>query len=83
MGNILHTLDGDTAKTNCYIYADHYLTNDRGDRNVACGGRYEIASRRTAEGWRIVRLKFVTSWFSGNTNLYKLAGETVARRKAS
>jgi len=78
--NILHTLKGDTAFTACYVVAEHFLNNDRGDRNVGCGGRYLIDTRRTPEGWRIVKLKFSTYWFRGNTNLYQLAGEAVAKR---
>jgi hypothetical protein len=79
--NILHQLDGDRATTSCYVLAEHFLNNDRGDRNVGCGGRYTIDTRRTPEGWRIARLKFTTSWFRGNTSLYQLAGEAVAKRK--
>ena len=82
--NMVHTLAGDSARTNCYVHAEHFLENDRGDRSVTCAGRYEIESRRTPEGWRIARLRFVTSWFRGNTALYGLARKrSTARIKRS
>lgn len=80
VSNILHKLDGDRADTRCYICAEHFLNNDRGGRRVTCGGRYEIQSVRTAEGWKIHRLRFKTFWFDGNTSLYALAGKAVADR---
>ena len=79
--NILHTLNGDTATTNCYVFSEHFLNNDRGDRSVSCGGRYEVATVRTAQGWKVVKWRFIASWFRGNTMLYQLAS-AIARQRS-
>src|SRR4051812_16656169 len=34
--NLLHKIDGDRATTSCYVLAEHFLNNNRGDRNVGC-----------------------------------------------
>lgn len=80
--NMYHEIDGDRASTRCYVLAEHFLNNDRGDRNVACGARYHIEAVRTGEGWKIQHLKFLTFWFRGNTSLYEIAGNRRAARIA-
>jgi len=77
--NMVHRVDGDEATTNAYVYAEHFLNNDRGDRSVTCGGRYKITSRRTQDGWKVASWQLRISWFRGNPMLYKLAAEAVIR----
>lgn len=79
--NMIHRIDGDTARTDCYVYAEHFLNNDRGDRSVTCGGRYQVDSLRTADGWKVKKWKYYVSWFRGNTMLYKYASERAAKNK--
>jgi hypothetical protein len=81
--NMVHHLDGDTATTDCYVYAEHFLNNDRGDRSISLGGRYHVSSRRTDNGWQVTKWRFATSWFRGNPMLYQLAAEIAARQKQS
>lgn len=81
--NIVHEIAGDNATTRCYLTAEHFLNNDRGDRNVGCGARYEIDARRTGEGWKIAKLRFITLWFRGNTGLYAMAAANAARKSSS
>jgi hypothetical protein len=82
ISNMFHDVTGDSAKTQCYVLAEHFLNNSRGGRRITCGARYHIDAVRMVEGWRIKRLKFLTFWFDGNTSLYQLAAQAVARRAA-
>ncbi|ARR55452.1 hypothetical protein HY78_19410 [Rhizorhabdus wittichii DC-6] len=83
VSNMYHEVEGDRARTKCYIQAEHFLNNDRGDRRVACGGRYLIDAIRTPDGWKIKHLKFQTFWFTGNTTLYELAGRASAAKRVA
>ena len=80
--NILHVIDGDHATTDCYLYAEHFLNTDRGDRSVSLGGRYQISSHRYAEGWKVQRWRFHSPWMRGNPMLYQLAVERTSAREA-
>ena len=80
--NMLHAIDGDCATTDCYLYAEHFLNTDRGDRSVSLGGRYEVSSRRHAEGWKVHRWRFHSPWLRGNPMLYRLAVEITSARAA-
>jgi hypothetical protein len=81
--NIVHTLDGDAAQTNCYVYATHFLNNSTGDRNITVGGSHDLSSVRTSTGWQIVHWKLTPVWYQGNPGLYRQAAEAVARQTAS
>lgn len=77
--NMVHEVRGDTAQTTCYVYAEHFLNNDQGDRSITVGARYAIASRRTADRWRIASWRLTPSWYRGNPTIYKLAMDVAAR----
>jgi hypothetical protein len=79
--NMVHRLKGDQAHSECYVYAEHFLNNDRGDRSVTVGGSYEIDTVRTEHGWKVSKWKLRASWFRGNPMLYQLAAEAAARKK--
>lgn len=79
--NMLHAIDGDSATTDCYLYAEHFLNTDRGDRSVSLGGRYEVSSRRHAHGWKVHRWRFHSPWLRGNPMLYQLAVENTSARE--
>lgn len=76
--NMFHSIEGDAAKTNCYVVAEHFLNSDHGGRDIASGSHCEIDSVRASDGWKISRLQFRTYWYRGNTSLYQLAAERVA-----
>lgn len=76
--NMLHAIDGDSATTDCYLYAEHFLNTDRGDRSVSLGGRYEVRSHRHAAGWKVHRWRFHSPWLRGNPMLYQLAVENTS-----
>jgi hypothetical protein len=81
--NMIHAIDGDSATTDCYLYAEHFLNTNRGDRSVSLGGRYQISSRRYAEGWKVHRWRFYSPWMRGNPMLYQLAVEITSARAAN
>jgi len=80
--NMVHSIDGDNAVTDCNLYAEHFLNNDRGDRSVSLGGRYQVSSRRHADGWKVHRWRFYSPWIRGNPMLYQLAVEVTSARAA-
>ena len=80
--NMVHTIDGDTVVTDCYLYAEHFLNNDRGDRSVSLGGRYQFHSGRSSSGWKIHRQRFYSPWIRGNPMLYQIAVEVTSARAA-
>ena len=79
--NTVHKISGTRAATRCYLIAEHFLNNSRGDRNVGCGALYEIESRRTSDGWKIAKLTFNTLWMRGNTGLYAIAAEQASHKQ--
>jgi 3-phenylpropionate/cinnamic acid dioxygenase small subunit len=81
--NMVHTLNGDEAVTDCCLYAEHFLNNDFGDRSVSLGGRYQFHSRKGAEGWKIHRQRFYSPWIRGNPMLYQLAVQITSAREAT
>lgn len=80
--NMVHVIDGDRATTRCYLYAEHFLNTDRGDRSVSLGGQYEVSSRRYPDGWKVQRWRFHSPWLRGNPMLYQLAVEKTSGRAA-
>jgi hypothetical protein len=80
--NMVHSIDGDDAVTDCHLYAEHFLNNHGGDRSVSLGGRYQITSHRHPEGWKVHRWRFYSPWIRGNPMLYQLAVEITSARAA-
>lgn len=80
--NMVHVIDGDGATTDCYLYAEHFLNTDCGDRSVSLGGRYEISSRRYPDGWKVHRWRFHSPWLRGNPMLYQMAMERTSARSS-
>ena len=81
--NMIHAIDGDTAVTDCYLYAEHFLNTERGDRSVSLGARYQVGSRRHAGAWKVHRWRFHSPWMRGNPMLYQLAVEITSARAAN
>lgn len=77
---MVHSIDGDDAVTDCFLYAEHFLNTDRGDRSVSLGGRYQVTSRRYDDGWKVHRWRFYSPWMRGNPMLYQIAVEVTSAR---
>ena len=62
-------VDGDQAAGVFYHISRHRLPNRFGDDHYTQYGWYENSFRRTAEGWKISRLKHTFQWCDGNPTL--------------
>lgn len=83
ISNTLHVVEGDHAKSECFILADHFLANDRGGPSFTMGGIYSFESIRAVDGWRINRWHLKILWYRGNPTVYEAAAERVRARAAS
>ena len=63
------TVDGDQAHGVFYHVSRHRLPNRFGADDYTQYGWYENSFRRTAEGWKISRLKHTFQWCDGNPTL--------------
>lgn len=59
-------IDGDTARSRCYLHAQHTKAGTPGGDNLAIGGMYVDELVRTAEGWRIRFRELRFLWQEGN-----------------
>lgn len=73
--NFSYDIKGDEAVVDVYLTAEHFLTNDQGDNNVALGGYYTHHLRRSTDGWKIYKCKLTVTWNRGNRHLYDMALE--------
>ncbi|WP_020124142.1 nuclear transport factor 2 family protein [Streptomyces canus] len=60
---------GDEAQGIIYHISRHRMPNRRGDDHYTQYGWYENSFRRTADGWKISRLKHTFRWCDGNPTL--------------
>ena len=73
ISNLLHSVRGDEAHSECFILADHFLNNENGDRSITMAGIYTFDSTRTASEWKIRRWVLKILWYRGNPSIYHLA----------
>lgn len=59
-------IHGDTARSRCYVQAQHTKRGTAGGDNFVIGGAYIDELVRTAEGWRICRRELRLIWQEGN-----------------
>lgn len=60
-------LEGDRARSTCYLHAQHYMPDQRtGGNTLEIGGTYHDDLVRTADGWRIERRHLEVTWTEGN-----------------
>lgn len=59
-------LDGNTAKSRCYLQAQHVKRNTEGGDNYLVGGIYLDDWVRTDSGWRIQSRQLQITWIEGN-----------------
>lgn len=62
-------VSGDAADGVFYYIARHRLPNRHGDDHYTQYGWYENSFRRTADGWKISKLKHSFQWCDGNPML--------------
>jgi hypothetical protein len=70
----------DEATSLAYMYAQHFLPNDKGDNFLWIGGHYTNHVVRTASGWKFDKVKLTVGWTIGNRNIFDLANERSAAR---
>lgn len=59
-------IDRDTARTRCYLHAQHTKAGTEGGDNFTIGGAYIDELVRTDGGWRIRRRELRILWQEGN-----------------
>ena len=59
-------LDGDGARSACYLHAQHYLAGARGRSTYVMAGTYRDCLVRTEPGWRIEHRELEITWTDGN-----------------
>jgi hypothetical protein len=61
IGNLLVTVDGDTAHCTSYVQATHYVAEGHA---WTTGGRYDDDMVRTPSGWKIAKRTFERQWIN-------------------
>lgn len=80
----IHQVNGDTAKSKCYVINENFLTEDGVDREFSGAGSYTFDSVRTMEGWKITNFVFQVLYTRGDPKIHHTAAERVrAKRGAS
>ena len=70
----------DEATSIAYMYAQHFLPNDKGDSWLWLGGHYTNRAIRTGEGWKFSRVQLTVTWTAANRQVFELARERWAAR---
>lgn len=71
--HVLERLEGDEARCTSSMFAQHWLPNDRGADEFLMRGHYVNELRRVDGHWRIAAMRQVTTWTSGNSQLFEIA----------
>lgn len=66
ISNFEITVDGDAAKSRCYLMAQHIRNSAPGGPHFILAGVYRDDLVRTSDGWRIARRELATTWTEGN-----------------
>ncbi|MDG2303509.1 MAG: nuclear transport factor 2 family protein [Candidatus Binatia bacterium] len=66
ISNFEITVDGDVAKSCCYLMAQHIRKSAPGGPHFILAGVYRDDLVRTSDGWRISRRELATTWTEGN-----------------
>ncbi|MCC6382761.1 MAG: nuclear transport factor 2 family protein [Dehalococcoidia bacterium] len=65
----------DKATSVAYMYAQHFLPNDKGDSFLWIGGHYTNEAVRVSSGWKFKKVKLTVTWTIGNRHIFDLANE--------
>ena len=76
IGNVLTTIDGNTAKVFCYGTATHYLKHDNGNIWTVVGS-YNFDLIKVSGQWKISSMTFNFKYQDGNTALVQSAIEAL------
>ena len=76
--NFVHVISGDTAQSEAYVVAKHFLDNDLYPRELRGGGVYVFGSVRTADGWKLKKMRLRHIYLVGDPRLYELALQRVS-----
>lgn len=63
-------INGDTARSRCYLHAQHTKKGAEGGDNLTIGGMYLDEIVRTPAGWRICKRELCFLWQEGNALLF-------------
>lgn len=75
--NPLVEVDGDVARSTCYLHSVLYMTNQHtGENTLELGAVYHDQHKRTANGWRIARRRLEFRFQKGN---YGIEAESIRR----
>lgn len=66
IGNVQAVVEGDTARAQCYLQAQHVREGTDGGELFVIAGRYTDTLTRTGDGWRIATRRLETWWTDGN-----------------
>jgi hypothetical protein len=65
VGNVAIEIHGDEATSRHYLHAVHVPRSAQPDQHADYGAVYNVVYRRTAEGWRIARVRLTFTYTSG------------------
>ena len=66
LGNYEIEIEGDVARSRCYLRAQHVKRGCEGGHLFEVAGYYRDVLVRREDGWRISRRQIVVTWRSGN-----------------
>jgi 3-phenylpropionate/cinnamic acid dioxygenase small subunit len=69
LGNFHVELDGDRARSETYLHAQHFRAGARGRSTYVMAGTYRDQLIRTEGGWRIEYRELEITWTDGNAAL--------------
>jgi ketosteroid isomerase-like protein len=81
-GNFVVEVDGNTARSSCYLQANHFLEGAPGGSMFVVWGKYRDQFVRTGDGWKIKHRNLDTISTGGNQNLFAEAAEMAGRTPA-
>ena len=70
IGNVDITVEGDTARSSCYLHGQHVRPKTPGGDNNIIAGQYQDELVRTTQGWRIRRRTLHVWWSQGNPAIH-------------
>lgn len=70
ISNLEIEIEGDTARSRCYLHAQHTKAGTPGGDNLTIGGRYIDELIRTFDGWRIRKRELRVMWQEGNHGIF-------------
>ncbi len=73
LSNLRCWIDGDRARVEVYVRAEHFLASAGADQQTTMGGYYDFELVRHGADWRIRLCRLNVLWKTGNLDIYRLA----------